>query len=144
MHIAHTSCALRDAIYILDYPFWGLTKHPKVFLDLSTFFYSHQASKSNRQQINMVFTHIVRDALITASLVSAYTSDNWAGGLHEDKGRISQASVDIVVPECSVGIPAYNYVPYSVSGWAGIDGSNSCNDVVLQAGKPPTQNSILK
>ena len=82
----------------------------------------------------MVLTQQVRNALITASVVSAYTSDNWAGGIHEDKGRVTQASVDIVVPECSVGIPAYNYVPYSVSGWAGIDGSDSCNDVVLQAG----------
>lgn len=91
----------------------------------------------------MVLTRVVRNALITASVVSAYTSDNWAGGLHEDKGRITQASVDIVVPECSVGMPAYDYVPYSVSGWAGIDGSNSCNDVVLQAGKLPTQDSIL-
>ena len=88
----------------------------------------------------MVLTQQVRNAMITASVVSAYTSDNWAGGIHEDKGRVTQASVDIVVPECSVGIPAYNYVPYSVSGWAGIDGSDSCNDVVLQAGMSFSQN----
>ncbi|KEQ68270.1 concanavalin A-like lectin/glucanase [Aureobasidium namibiae CBS 147.97] len=75
-------------------------------------------------------------------MVSAYTSDNWAGGIHEDKGRVTQASVDIVVPDCTVGIPAYNYVPYSVSGWAGIDGSDSCNDVVLQAGFFCTAESI--
>lgn len=82
----------------------------------------------------MVLVQVVRDALATASVVSAYTSKNWAGGIHEDQGRVTKASVDIVVPECSVGIPSYEYVPYSVSGWAGIDGSSSCNDVVLQAG----------
>lgn len=85
----------------------------------------------------MVLTHVIRNALVAASLVNAYTSDNWAGGIHEEKGRVTQASVDIIVPECAVGIPAYNYVPYSVAGWAGIDGSSSCNDVVLQAGKSP-------
>ena len=83
----------------------------------------------------MVLTQVMRNALVAASLVNAYTSDNWAGGIHEDQGRVTQASVEIVVPECSVGIPAYNYVPYSVSGWAGIDGSSSCDNVVLQAGK---------
>lgn len=83
----------------------------------------------------MALTQVIRSALVAASMVRAYSSDNWAGGIHEDKGRVTQASVDIVVPECSVGIPAYNYVPYSVSGWAGIDGSASCNDVVLQAGE---------
>jgi hypothetical protein len=87
----------------------------------------------------MVLTQGISSALVAASLVNAYTSDNWAGGIHEDKGRVTQATVDIVVPECSVGIPAYNYVPYSVSGWAGIDGSSSCNDVVLQAGGCFTQ-----
>jgi hypothetical protein len=87
----------------------------------------------------MILTQIIRNALITASIAGAYTSDNWAGGLHEDKGRVTRASVDIIVPECSVGIPAYDYVPYSVSGWAGIDGSASCNDVVLQAGNSSTQ-----
>lgn len=91
----------------------------------------------------MVLTQVVSSALAMTSLVNAYTSDNWAGGIHEDKGRVIQASVDIVVPECSVGIPAYNYVPYSVSGWAGIDGSSSCNDVVLQAGKSLTHNTSL-
>jgi hypothetical protein len=87
----------------------------------------------------MVLTQAISSALIAASLANAYTSDNWAGGIHEDKGRVTQATVDIVVPECSVGIPAYNYVPYSVSGWAGIDGSSSCNDVVLQAGRCSSQ-----
>jgi hypothetical protein len=90
----------------------------------------------------MVLTQVIRNALITASMVSA-ASDNWAGGLHENKGRVTQASVDIVVPECSVGIPAYNYVPYSVSGWAGIDGSADCNDVVLQAGQFSKHNTPL-
>jgi hypothetical protein len=98
--------------------------------------------KHIRHQNNMVLTQVVRNALITACMVSA-ASDNWAGGLHEDMGRITQASVDIVVPECSVGITAYDYVPYSVSGWAGIDGSADCNDVVLQAGQYPKQNPFL-
>lgn len=91
----------------------------------------------------MVLTQVVGSALVMTSLVSAYTSDNWAGGIHEEKGRVTQASVDIVVPECSVGIQIYNYVPYSVSGWAGIDGSSSCNDVVLQAGRTLTHNTSL-
>jgi hypothetical protein len=46
-----------------------------------------------------------------------------------------RASVDLIVPPCSAGIPNYDFVPYSVSGWAGIDGDSACSSVVLQAGK---------
>lgn len=83
----------------------------------------------------MTFSRNVYSSLFAASLVSAAaSSNNWAGGQHTDKGRVVQASVDIVVPECTLGTPAYQTVPYFVTGWAGIDGTAACPHALLQAG----------
>lgn len=105
---------------------------------VSLFIYSfNSAGVSSLTQLNkMVLSHIVYNSLFVASLASAAaSSNNWAGGQHTDKGRVFQASVDIVVPECTLGTPAYQTVPYFVSGWAGIDGTATCPHALLQAGR---------
>ncbi|KAK0386038.1 hypothetical protein NLU13_5875 [Sarocladium strictum] len=82
----------------------------------------------------MFYQPIVTSALLLAVGAHAAvhnSSYNWAGGIVELPGKIIEASVQVVVPECTDS--NFNSIA-GMSGWVGIDGYGACDGALLQTG----------